>query len=150
MLEVDIVVVALSSPVLIGVYRDDELLEEISSKEYVSEVLPLLFRDILKKYKIKRLFFAKGPGSFMSIKLVYVFLKTLSITKDIELLATDAFYFNENAPIKALKDRYFVKKEDKITIEKISANDVSFKLPKVLDTCKFSSDIKPLYILPAI
>ena len=43
--------------------------------DQTSEALPLLFESILKEYDPKRLFFARGPGSFMAIKITYIFFK---------------------------------------------------------------------------
>ena len=72
---VDVVLVALSSPIQIGIYEDKKLIQTIKSEEKSSEVLPKIYDDILKKYKVKNLFYANGPGSFMAIKVAYIFLK---------------------------------------------------------------------------
>lgn len=87
----------------------------------------------------------------MAIKITYIFLKTLSITKEVELFATDGFYFNGNNPIKAMRKMYFVKEDEKI-ITKIFDEEQSseFRLPQDLVEDDFSKDIEPLYILPAV
>ena len=54
--EVDVLLVALSSPIKIGVYEDTKLLETIESAEKSSDVLPILFRDLQKKYTLKNFF----------------------------------------------------------------------------------------------
>ena len=66
--KVDIVLVALSSPILVGIYEDKKLIDSITTDEKSSEVLPIIFKDLLDKYDIQNLFYANGPGSFMAIK----------------------------------------------------------------------------------
>jgi tRNA A37 threonylcarbamoyladenosine modification protein TsaB len=141
----------LSSPLLIGLYKENKLFETITSEEKTSEILPKIFKKLLAKYTCKKIYFARGPGSFMAIKITYIFLKTLSISKDIELFATDGFYFSNNNPIKAIKKMYFIKENDKITTKFFNEEiETDFKLPEILNIEKFSTDIEPLYILPAV
>jgi len=149
--EVDVLVIALSSPIIIGIYENQELVESITSQQKSSESLPLLFDDILKKYTIKKLLYANGPGSFMAIKVAYIFLKTLSILKDIPFYATDAFYFNNNAPIKAIGKLYFVKVASKIKTQKLQeAPESEFRLHSKLDYSEFSTSVAPLYMIGAV
>jgi tRNA A37 threonylcarbamoyladenosine modification protein TsaB len=148
---VDVVVVSLCSPLQVGIYENNKLIKEYITKEYTSEALPSIFRELLESFTCRRVFFARGPGSFMAIKITYIFLRTLSITKNIELFASDGFNFNQNSPIKALRKIYFVKKDDKITTQFFENEQKSeFALPKKLEIEKFSKDIEPLYILPAV
>jgi tRNA A37 threonylcarbamoyladenosine modification protein TsaB len=148
---VDLVFVTLSSPILIGIYEDTKLIETISTSEKSSEILPLLFDEISKKYSIKSLFYANGPGSFMAIKIAYIFLKSMSILKNIPLYATDAFYFNENQPIKAIGKLYFVKISSEIKTQKIeTVPEVRFTLRDVLDYREFSTITTPLYGIGAL
>ncbi len=148
---VDVVCVTLSSPILIGIYEDKKLIEIISTEEKTSEILPHLFEDILKKYDVKNLFYAKGPGSFMAIKITYIFLKSLSILKNIPLFATDAFYFNKNQPIKAIGKLFFVKIASKIETQKLEKVPLSeFKLKDVLEYDEFDKDTTPLYAIGAV
>ncbi|MDF1876414.1 hypothetical protein JHD47_01110 [Sulfurimonas sp. SAG-AH-194-L11] len=149
--EVDILLIALTSPIKLGVYENSKLIETIESEKKSSDILPLLFRDLQKKYEIKKLFYANGPGSFMAIKVAYVFLKSLSILKNIPLFATDAFYFNENGPIKAIGKLHFVKVALEIKTQKLEiAPEVIFSLPDVLDYNEFSTDAAPLYMIGAV
>ena len=148
---VDVVLVALSSPIQIGVYEDKILIETIKSQEKSSEVLPKIFEEILKTYEIKNFFYANGPGSFMAIKVAYIFLKSLSVLKNIPLFATDAFYFNKNQPIKAIGKLFFVKISQKIETQKLEiAPSMEFKLPDVLDYNEFSKNTVPLYGIGAV
>lgn len=87
----------------------------------------------------------------MAIKITYIFLRTLGITKGIELYATDGFYFNENQPIKAMRKMYFIKKDGKIDTQFFEEEQTSkFVLPKTIEIKNFNTDVEPLYILPAV
>ncbi len=135
----------------VGIYENNKLIKEYSTKEHTSEVLPYIFKEILENFTCRRVFFARGPGSFMAIKITYIFLRTLSITKDIELFASDGFNFNSNKPIRAMRKMYFVKKDDKIETEFFEEEQTSeFILPKTIELENFTKDIEPLYILPAV
>ena len=144
-------VVALASPLHVGVYRHGNLIEQHQSMEHTSDALPVILKTFLDGYTIERLLFARGPGSFMSIKISYIFLKTLSITLGIPLLASDGFAFNEGRPIKALAQRYFVKEGSTITTRQYDeAIEQHFALPMLLDETHFSEQSEPLYMLPAV
>ncbi|MEW5831427.1 MAG: hypothetical protein AB1763_01130 [Campylobacterota bacterium] len=147
----DALIVALSSPVLVGIYENGVLVEEIRSEGMSSEVLAEIFEPLLERYRFRTLIYAKGPGSFMGIKVSYLFLKTLSIVKNIPLLATDAFFFNENRPIKAVGKLYFVKNSSTITLEPLESPDCGvFSLPKRIDAKNFDTDNLPYYGIDAV
>ena len=147
----DLVVIALTSPIIIGVYKEGRLVERIESEERSSEILPSLFKTLLEKYEIKNIVYANGPGSFMAIKVSYIFLRTLCIVKNITLLATDAFYFNNNTPIKAVGKLYFVKNRDAIeTVTLLEAPIMEFTLPQELKLEEFSRDSAPFYGIGAV
>jgi tRNA A37 threonylcarbamoyladenosine modification protein TsaB len=148
---VDLVFITLSSPIIIGVYENKILIDSILTHEKSSEILPSLYMSLDEKYKIKKLFYANGPGSFMAIKIAYIFLKSISILNKIPLFATDAFYFNEKQPIKALGKLFFVKVSSEIKTQKLEiAPSNSFKLPDVLDYNEFSKATIPLYCIGAV
>jgi hypothetical protein len=146
---VDVVAIVISKPLKVGIYQNNKLVETIEKEGLTSEILPVIFDEILRKYEINSIIYSKGPGSFMAIKLSYVFFKTLEITKNIEFLAADGFYFNKNQPIKAVGKSYFVKKEGIITLEK-NLKEGEFFLPKVLNKKDFSDETAPLYVLNAV
>jgi len=146
---VDIVAIPIASPFLLGIYQNGSLIETIQKEGMTSDILPEIFDNLLKKYDIKHIIYAKGPGSYMSIKLSYVFFKTLEITKNIKLLAKDGFYFNGGAPIKAVGNSYFVKKDGIISIEK-NLKEGKFSLPQKIDLNEFDEDVSPLYVLKAV
>lgn len=148
---VDVVLVALSSPIQVGIYEEKKLIETIQSEEKSSEILPKIYEDILSRYDVENLFYANGPGSFMAIKIAYIFLKSLSVLKKIPLFATDAFYFNENQPIKAIGKLYFVKISSEIKTQKLeTVPNMEFKLQDVLDYNEFSTTSTPLYGIGAV
>jgi len=151
-IDVDVLVVSLGSPLLVGVYEKDNLIKTYKKEEKTSDILPVIFDEILSSFNIKGLYFARGPGSFMAIKITYIFLRTIGITRDIPIFATDGFSFNKNSPIKAVGSRFFMKKNDNITVEILqdSSKVKSFELPDVLDKTIFSKQIEPLYVLPAV
>ena len=148
---VDIVVIELSTPILIGVYENKVLIETFSSVEYTSEALPSLFTEILSKYEIENIVYTQGPGSFMAIKVAYIFLRSLCIINDITLLATPAFTFNDNKPIKAFAKLYFMNDNGTITTKKFDEpQNWPFELPKKLNLSDYSKETAPLYVLPAV
>jgi tRNA A37 threonylcarbamoyladenosine modification protein TsaB len=149
--KVDVLLVALSSPIQIGIYEDSVLVDRIVSDKKSSDVLPTLFKEIFDSYKVEKLFYANGPGSFMAIKVAYIFLKSLSILKKIPLFATDAFYFNKNEAIKAIGKLCFVKIGSEITTQKLEiVPEASFTLPDVLDYNEFTQTTTPLYSIGAV
>ncbi|WP_455756592.1 hypothetical protein [Sulfurimonas sp.] len=149
--KVDVLLIALSSPIQIGIYENNQLIDTIVSKDKSSDVLPSLYKKIFEKYNVERLLYANGPGSFMAIKVAYIFLKSISILKRIPLFATDAFYFNENQPIKAIGKLCFVKISSEIKTQKLEiAPSMEFKLPDVLDYNEFSTTVTPLYSIGAV
>ncbi len=148
---VDILLIALSSPIQIGIYENKKLIDTILSDEKSSDVLPIIFENIFQKYEVKNLFYANGPGSFMAIKVAYIFLKSISILKNIPLFATDAFYFNNNQPIKAIGKLYFVKISSEIKTQKLeTVPEMRFTLLDVLDYNEFSKISTPLYCIGAV
>ena len=148
---VELLVVGVTSPLLVGLYKNDLLIKSFKSKEKTSKVLPEILYEVSQHYNLSALYFARGPGSFMAIKVTYVMLKTFSIALKIPLLACDAFVFNNNKPIKAIGKSCFIKKNGDIIIEKNCNNiDMIFKLPDSLDKSCFNLNSEPLYILPAV
>jgi len=149
--KVDIVVIELASPILIGVYEKGSLIKTLSSDEYSSEALPKLFREILSVNEIENIVYTRGPGSFMAIKVAYIFLKSLCIVNNITLYATNAFTFNKNQPIKAFAKLYFMNDNGTITTKKFEEPiDAPFELPETIKLSDYSEETTPLYVLPAV
>lgn len=132
-------------------YENGTLLRTITSEDKTSIALPNIINELLKTFTCKELFFVRGPGSFMAIKVTYIFLRTLSIALNLPLFACDGFAVNENSPIPAFGNLFFVKKNGKITTKHLDNKiTTSMALPQKLDTIAFSDKIEPLYVLPAI
>lgn len=148
---VDILLITLTSPIKVGIYENKKLIQAVEYTQKSSDILPIVLQDIFKIYNVKRLFYANGPGSFMAIKIAYIFLKSISILKKIPLFATDAFKFNKNEPIKAIGKLSFVKIASEIKTQKLeTAPEANFSLPDMLDYNEFSTTSTPLYMIDAV
>ena len=149
---VDILVISIGSALQVGLYENNVLVKTYEIDGKTSDVLPKLFEESLKTVEIKRLFYVNAPGSYMAIKVAYVFLKTMSITKKVPLFATSGFNFNDNSPIKALGKKYFINQNGKTVIDFIeqSTKIKPFHLPKELNETIFSDETLPIYNLPAV
>ncbi|MBK1992215.1 tRNA threonylcarbamoyladenosine biosynthesis protein TsaB [Campylobacter sp. 2018MI35] len=133
---------------MLGIYKENILIKKYTSDEKASEFLPKILNSLLKEFKISRLIYANGPGSYMSIKISYMSLKTLSIVKNIPLYSISAFELNDFKPIKANKDFCFVFKEGEIILEKNIPGD--FFLPLNLDKININNNNLPFYFLDVI
>ncbi len=147
----EIVVISIASPLLLGVYRDGELIETIETKEKTSDILLKLLSELSDKYNYKRVIYTSGPGSYMAIKLTYITLRTLEILNNISFDACEAFTLNGNKPIKAMGKLYFVKENNTIITKKFDGVlEQRFALPSMLSEVTILENNKPLYILPAV
>jgi len=149
---IEVIVISISNPLLIGVYKEKSLLKEYKLEGKTSDLLPSLFKEILKEFEIKRINYVNSPGSYMAIKVAYIFLKTISITKNIEIMACNGFEFNQNSPIKALGKKYFKQVDNKIKVDFLEKNDIirDFKLPNSIEKINFNKQTLPIYNLPAV
>ena len=149
---IEVLVITISNPLLIGVYEKKKLIQEFRLDGKTSDLLPELFKDLLKDYDINKIIYVNSPGSFMAIKVAYIFLKTICITKNIELNAIDGFEFNENSPIKALGKKYFIKIDNEIKVDFLEKDCIicDFKLPMCIEKYNFNKETLPIYNLPAV
>ena len=151
--QVDVFVIALASPILIGLYENNKLITTLSKDGKTSEVLPEITKDILKDYNIQNIIYVNGPGSYMAIKVSYIFLKTICIINNINFYACSGFEVNDNSPIKALGKKYFVqdvKKEVYMRVLNEGETLNNFKLPPEISLKNYSTDTLPKYNLPAV
>lgn len=148
----EVLVISISNPLLIGIYEDGELIKEYSLEGKTSDLLPVLFEELLQKYNLERLNYVNTPGSYMAIKVAYIFLKTLAISKKIEFRACSGFEFNENSPIKALGKKYFINEENEVKVDFLEKDCIihDFKLPKSINKINFTKQTLPIYNLPAV
>ncbi len=149
---VDILVISIANPLLVGIYENKKLIKTYAKEGKTSDILPLVFEEILNEFKLKELYYVNSPGSYMAIKVAYVFLKTIAISKNIKLKATFGFNFNNQTPIRALGKKYFIYDDKEIKIDFIKDNTIlrEFELPKILDDTIFEYDCLPKYNLPAV
>ncbi|EJC50347.1 tRNA threonylcarbamoyladenosine biosynthesis protein TsaB [Helicobacter pylori] len=157
-MELDLALISLGEGVLLGVYQSNFLCASYTSKSKTSEALVEVFSQLFKDFKnptlpaINGVYYAKGPGSFTSLKLTHVFLHTLALIHDFELYSTTGFDFNDNTPILVYANKYFVSKERESLTDfkdlKILPKD--FMLPPFLEKDKFTQLNTPFYILPPI
>lgn len=147
----EILIIAISSPLLIGVYQEGKLIQEVRSEQKTSEILLKLLMELLETYHFSRVLYTNGPGSYMAIKLTYITLRTLEITRQIPFDGCDAFSLNGANPIKAMGKLYFIKEKETIITQKFDeAVEQRFDLPSMLSEVTVLNDNKPLYILPAV
>jgi len=147
----EVLIVAIASPLLIGVYKDSVLIETIQSNQKTSEILLKVLIEIMQKYRCHRVLYTSGPGSYMAIKLTYITLRTLEILKGIQFDGCDAFSLNGQNPIKAMGKLYFIKENNTIITKKFDeAVEQRFQLPSMLSEVTILNDNKPLYILAAV
>ncbi|WP_033602154.1 hypothetical protein [Helicobacter pylori] len=159
-MELDLALISLGERVLLGVYQNNSLKASYTSKAKTSEALVEVFLQLFKDFKnlypaspvIKGVYYAKGPGSFTSLKLTHIFLHTLASIYDFELYSTTGFDFNDNTPILAYANQYFVSKEMESLrdFKDLKVLPKDFMLPSYLEKDKFTQSNTPFYILPPI
>jgi len=147
----DILIISIASPFLVGLYENGRLVETFESNEKISDSLLELLIPLIEKYDINSIIYTSGPGSHMGTKLAYIIVKTIEITKNIKCKGTLGFECNNNLPIKALGNLYFIKEKENIIIKKFEpAQNNSFSLPQNLEMIRFEESEKPIHILPAV
>jgi len=147
----EVLIISIASPLLMGVYRDGELVEKIETEEKTSEILLKKLSELSLKYNYNHLIYTNGPGSYMAIKLTYITLRSLEILKGITFDGCDAFDLNKQNPIKAVGKLYFIKENNTIITKKIDeAVEQRFELPSMLSEVTILNNNKPMYILPAV
>ncbi|GHS89068.1 glycoprotease [Campylobacterota bacterium] len=158
---VSLLIIAAAKPMIAAIYGESgSLIKAIESEKQLSEALCEIVEPIDREYAIVRVLYANGPGSFMGLKLSYIFLRAFSIARDIEFLAAESFAFSGDRAILAHKNRWFVKKpngeiviENRENAQENSENgrNIEHKIsaPSKLDLSIFCGDTAPQYILNA-
>jgi tRNA A37 threonylcarbamoyladenosine modification protein TsaB len=133
------------------VYKDNTLIKTLSSDKKTSEILLPFINNILDEYNISEIIYTRGPGSYMAIKLTYIMLKTIEIIRDIKCSGCSAFALNDNKPIKAIGNLYFIKEKETIITKKFEQPvNVVFTLPQSIQDLEIDEESTPEYILPAV
>lgn len=147
----ELLIISLSTPLLIGVYKEGELVEKISSDKKTSEILLPLIIELIDRYRVNAIIYTRGPGSYMAIKLTYIMLKTIEITRGIACIGCSGFTLNGEEPIKAAGNLYFIKEKETIMTKKFEQPvNVPFILPQSLQNLELDKVSTPEYILPAV
>jgi tRNA A37 threonylcarbamoyladenosine modification protein TsaB len=136
---------------MIGVYENGVLIESIQSDKKTSQVLLPLLKECLDKYEISTVIYTRGPGSYMAIKLTYIMLKTIEITRGIKCLGCSGFALNGGEPIKAIGNLYFIKEKETIITKKFEQPvNVKFTLPQSIQDLELDEESTPDYKIPAV
>ena len=142
----------ISTPVQFALYDADSknLLKKWEESGYVSDILTDVIENIIEDNDIEKIVYVNGPGSYMGIKLSYILLRTLEMTKKIPFTACSAFSLNNGKPIKAMGKLYFVKEEDIIIkkLENIIPQD--FAMPDSIDEVEILPNRVPDYKIPVV
>jgi len=146
-----LLVISIASPLLVGVYQEGELIEEISSDQKTSEVLLPLITKIMERYPLESIIYTRGPGSYMAIKLTYIMLRTIEIVCNIPCYGCSAFMLNGGQPIKAVGNLYFIKEKETIITKKYEQPpQTEFALPQRIHDLVLDEESTPEYVLPAV
>ena len=149
----NILIISISTPIRVGIYQDNILIDMKESSLKTSEILLNIIIKFFNEYKhISSIYYTNGPGSYMSIKLTYIILKTIQILKNIEFFGYNSFGLNRNKPIKGVGNLYFIEDENSNIITKEFNEKIEqfFFMPTKLDSKYFLLDNTPLYILPSV
>jgi hypothetical protein len=147
----ELLIISIASPLILGVYEDDMLIQTISSDKKTSEVLLPLVKECLDRYDISTIIYTRGPGSYMAIKLTYIILKTIEIMQGIKCVGCSGFSLNGGEPIKAVGNLYFIKEKETIITKKYEQPvNVKFTLPQSIQDLELDEESTPDYILPAV
>ena len=136
---------------LVGLYEDDTLIETMRTEKKTSEILLPIIMEFLDKYDVGQIIYTRGPGSYMAIKLTYIMLQTIEITRGIKCLGCSGFALNDNQPIKAIGNLYFIKEKETIITKKYEQLPiVKFTLPQSIQDLEIDEESTPDYVLPAV
>ena len=105
----------------------------------------------MDEYHISNIIYTRGPGSYMAIKLTYIMLKTIEITRGIPCLGCSGFSLNGGQPIKAVGNLYFIKEKETIITKKYEQPvNAKFTLPQSIHDLELDEESTPEYVLPAV
>jgi len=148
---VTLLVNSIASPLQIGVYEEGMLVEERTSDKKTSEILLPLITELLEIHDVEQIIYARGPGSYMAIKLTYITLKTIEIVRGIPCVGCSGFALNGGQPIKAIGNLYFIKEKETIITKKFEEPvNATFALPHSIHDLAIDEESTPEYLLPAV
>jgi len=78
-------------------------------------------------------------------------LQTIEVTRGIKCFGCSGFALNDNQPIKAIGDLYFIKEKETIITKKYEQLPiVKFTLPQSIQDLEIDEESTPDYVLPAV
>ncbi|BCZ18814.1 Universal bacterial protein YeaZ [Helicobacter sp. NHP19-012] len=148
----------MQEPTQVGVYAlDGQFLHAFSSNERTNTALIQIFKILLKwlearHLNIQALYYVRGPGSFMAMKLTHIFVHAWVLLNPVPLHSALGFAFNENSPIKAFGKSFYVCEDDQVALKTFESPPAcqEMRLPPTLDPLLFAADNEPLYFLPPV
>ncbi|MCB4747745.1 MAG: hypothetical protein LGB54_04020 [Sulfurovum sp.] len=149
--KVTLLIISIASPLMVGVYENNRLVQAHSSNKKTSEILLPLLNGIFKQYNVKEIIYTREPGSYMATKLTYITLKTIEILRGIQIRGCSAFSLNGGKPIKAIGSLYFIKEKETIMTKKLEEPvNACFALPYSIQDLAIDEESTPEYLLPAV
>ncbi len=147
----ELLVISIATPLQIGVYEEGKLIKSLNSEKKTSDILLPLLKECMDDYEISSIIYTRGPGSYMAIKLTYIMLKTIEITRGIQCKGCSGFALNGGAPIKAVGNLYFTKEKETIITKKFEQPVASeFTLPQSIHDLRLDEESTPDYVIPAV
>ncbi len=146
-----LLVISIASPLLVGIYRNGELVETIRSEKKTSDILLPIITDAFERYPVESIIYTRSPGSYMAIKLTYIMLKTIEIVRNIPCFGCSGFALNDGQPIKAIGNLYFIKEKETIITKKYEQPPLTkFRLPQRIHDLELDEESTPEYLLTAV
>ncbi|WP_456433401.1 hypothetical protein [Nitratifractor sp.] len=141
-----------STPPAVARYGSDGMLEEVIPLQgQISEALIPVLEEAIERGPVARIIYVHGPGSNMGIKLTYILLRTLEMTRSISFEACSAFDLSGGAPVRAMGKLYFVKEKETIITRRFDeAPELRFTFPETITAITPAPDREPDYRLPAV
>lgn len=143
-----LLVCALATPLLAGIYINNKLSKSYTSHLSTSEGLSEILKQVLKNFELERLIYANSPGSFMGLKVAYISLKSISIINGCPLFGVDGFIFSKGKAIRASKNKSFIKNGSSIKLS--DEPPAALSLPQDISGIKLNDDNLPQYFSPAV
>ncbi len=148
----------MQEPVRVGAYDSGGgLLHTFEVYKRTNIALIEIFETLLEWLQaqdltIQALYYVKGPGSFMAMKLTHIFVHAWVLLNPMPLYSALGFAFNENTPIKAFAKSFYVWQNQEVALKTFENPPMccEMALPPILDPLVFTTDNQPLYFLPPV
>ncbi|MGE4295437.1 MAG: hypothetical protein AB7E49_07045 [Campylobacterales bacterium] len=147
-----VLLVSASRPMRLAVYDlGGNRLELHESDAPATESFYPFFKTIDDRYDIARVAYARGPGSFMGLKLGYVFLQSFAMARRIPFASVSSFALTRGAPVQAHGKRWFVLEGGEVSVRAFETPPQAALLPpEQIDFSIFEAACEPEYLMPAV